>query len=371
MTRVGRVTVGALGIAAVGGHALYPALLWAATRRRERPAPPEPASWPPVTVVIPAYREAGIIIDKLKDVATNGYPGPLELVVVADGDPETADVATRAGARVISPSERLGKATALNHGVAAASHDLIVLTDANNRIAPDSIAALVRWFGDARVGAVAGEKVERDGGGEELYWRFESWLKQREAELGTTIALVGELAAVRRQAWQPIPPHVGTDDVWIAMDLSARGWRIAYEPAARADDPPVDQLRDQWERRVRSVAGALHIFRRRWRELGPDGGVVAFELWGHRLWRYSVGPFSHAVLLAHAVRRRRSSRLAQLFLAGHAAGLVALTPAGRRARLPRPVTAAGEVLFLQGVAFGGWWRFARGDKSIVWSKPSR
>src|SRR5690606_3387174 len=119
------------------------------------------------------------------DLRANGYPAEIELVVVAE-DPETADAAEVAGARVLRPTERLGKSQAVNAGVDAASHELVVLTDANNTLAPGSLAALVAHFADPRVGAVAGAKSEHDEG-EAAYWRFEAWLKERESRaLGTT-----------------------------------------------------------------------------------------------------------------------------------------------------------------------------------------
>ena len=103
---------------------------------------------------------------------------------------------------------------------------------------------LVEHFADPAVGAVAGEKLEDDnGGGESLYWRFESWLKQREDRLGTTIGLVGELSAIRAEAWRPIPRDVATDDFWTALDVIEQGYRIAYEPGALALDPPAGRSR--------------------------------------------------------------------------------------------------------------------------------
>ena len=105
----------------------------------------------------------------------------------------------------------------------------MVLSDANNRLSPDALALMVEHFSDPQVGAVAGEKLEDDGGGgESLYWRFESWLKRREDRLGTTIGLVGELAAVRASVWRPIPDDVVNDDFWVALDVIEQGYRVAY-----------------------------------------------------------------------------------------------------------------------------------------------
>ena len=245
---------------------------------------------------------------------------------------------------------------------------------------------MVAHFADPAVGAVAGEKLEDDdGGGESLYWKFESWLKQREDRLGTTIGLVGELSAIRAEAWRPIPRDVATDDLWAGLDIIEQGYRMAYEPRARALDPAVLSLAVQWERRTRNVSGALHVMVRRRRQLRPSAGLVAAELWGHRLVRYTVGPLAHVALLVIAGYKLRSSRLARLFLLANlaaSAGLVSSArvgeatedaAAGPASRHPLAAAAAGagQVMFLQGVAVGGMVRYARGDRPTMWSTVER
>ena len=310
-----------LTTAASSGHVIYPGWLAYKTRNRPAPAaPPEPSRWPAVTVVIPAYKEAGVIAAKVTDVKANGYPGPLEVLVVCDGDEDTQRCAKEAGAITVTAAERLGKAQAINLGFAQATTPVVVLSDANNTLAPGALAAMVRHFEDPEVGAVAGEKVEREPGAEShqgLYWHFESWLKQREWQLGSTVGLVGELAAVRRSAWRPIPQDIASDDLWTALDVCEQGYRIAYEPDAKAYEPPARMLRQEWERRTRIASGALHVFGRRRRQLGPSAGVVAVEIWGHRVVRYTVAPVAHAALIAVAARRVRKSRLARIFLFVH------------------------------------------------------
>jgi biofilm PGA synthesis N-glycosyltransferase PgaC len=376
MTRRAWVTV-ALLVAASVGEVVYPAYLAVAGWCRGNPTGPEPPgpppAWPAVTVVVPAFQEAGVISSKVADIQANGYPGPIEILVVADGDPVTAERAQAAGARVLCPPERLGKAQALNAGFEAATAPVVVITDANNHIAPGSIAALVCHFEDPTVGAVAGEKTEADGSGESLYWRFESWLKRREWRLGTTIGLVGELAAVRADAWRPIPPDVATDDLWTALDLSARGHRIAYEPRALAVDPPVGSLHQRWERRTRSVSGALYVFARKRHLLRPAEGLIAAEIWGHRLARYTLSPLAHLALVAMAISRAGTSRLARVFLLGHVLGAVSLTrrAVNQSAQIGVVPTALGQALFLQAVALGGLWRYLRGDRRTQWHRIER
>jgi hypothetical protein len=337
-------------------------------------------------VLVPAYREAGVIGAKVEDVRGNGYPGPLDIVVIADGDPETAAAAELAGARALTGPDRLGKSQALNRGFADAGTEIVVITDANNRLAPGALAAVVEHFDDPAVGAVAGEKLEDDGGGgESMYWRFESWLKQREDQLGSTIGLIGELSAVRAEAWRPIPPDVAIDDLWAGLDIIEQGYRVAYEPRARALDPAAASLAVQWERRTRNVSGALHVLVRRRQQLRPSAGLVSVELWGHRLARFTVSPLAHVALLALAGSKVRTSRLARAFLvanvvacAGLAAGDRVGQPTGDASTGPTPrrllaagLAGAGQVMFLQGVALGGMVRYARGDRPTMWSTVER
>jgi poly-beta-1,6-N-acetyl-D-glucosamine synthase len=380
--------VAGLAITASAGHVLYPAwLAWRTRGRRGRvdvaATPAGDRTWPDITVLVPAYREAGVIASKLEDVRANGYPGSLACLVVADGDPETAAAAERCGARVLSGPDRLGKSQALNRGFAEADTQIVVISDANNRLTPGALAALVEHFDDPEVAAVAGEKLEADDGrGEGVYWKFESWLKQREDQLGTTIGLVGELAAIRADVWRPIPADVAIDDLWTALDIVERGYRVAYEPTARALEPPLTSLALQWERRTRTIAGALHVIGRRADQLRPSTGLVAAELWGHRLVRYTISPVCHAALLVLAAARLRSSVLARAFVLVHlcaGAGLIVEThtTAGEADASParHPVAAKlgalGHVVFLQAVALGGLLRYLRGDRQTKWSTPER
>ncbi len=372
--RPGLVSNRALLVCLVGlagtGHVLYPTLLHAVTRLRPDPSPPDVQGWPELTVVVPAYRETTVIGAKVEDVCANGYPGEVEVVVVAD-DPETAVAAGRAGARVLTSDTRRGKAEALNRGIEIAGGTAVVVTDANTRLVPGSLQALVRWFADPSVGAVAGEKTVVGVTGEGAYWRFESWLKRREARTGTTIGLVGELAAVRRETFRPLPSDLAVEDLWMALDVVEGGWRIAYEPAAVAVEEPSPGWRDDWERRTRVVSGTLDVLWRRRSLLAPRQGLVAAQLWGHRAVRSSFGPVAHLLIVLWAFTKCRRSRLAALTLTSH--GFVALCAVRtlRGTRQSRFERLVGQALFLQAVGLGGLTRYLRHDRPALWPKPER
>ena len=361
-------TVALVAVAAVG-PVLYPAWLAWKTRRLADPAPPEPDDWPSLSVIVPAYREQQVIAAKIENTVANGYPGSLEVLVVAE-DEETASAAAATSARVINGAERRGKAGALNAGVDHATGDVVVLTDANAMVEAGGLARLVRWLDDPTVGAVTGEKRITSAGGESVYWSFESWLKRRENRTGTTIGVGGELIAVRRAEYVDLATDTAVDDFWLALDVADQGRRIVYEPQARVLEEGSESPRVEWERRTRIISGFLDAIWRRPHHLLP-GDPIAGQLWGHRLVRSSPGPLAHALLVVRALRRAPRSPVALAFLAIHVYGLAAFLRQQRGERPGRFGRVVAQILFLQAAGIGGTLRWARGDRPALWPKPER
>jgi hopene-associated glycosyltransferase HpnB len=122
------------------------------------PAPPAPAPWPPVAVVIPARNEAESLPRTLPPLLAQDYPGAWKVIVVDDRseDGTTALAEELAGddgrLRVLQgrplPEGWVGKVWALEQGCAAAAAApapprYLLLTDADIRHAPWSLRRLV------------------------------------------------------------------------------------------------------------------------------------------------------------------------------------------------------------------------------------
>src|SRR4029450_4486718 len=106
----------------------------------------------------------------------------LEVIIASDGSTDGTDEAVRRRGtphvRLLSLSRR-GKAAALNAAVATTSADVVVFMDANSRLRPDALRALMRPLADPDVGAVAGDQrytgdeTEGTAVGELDYWSLD------------------------------------------------------------------------------------------------------------------------------------------------------------------------------------------------------
>jgi len=87
----------------------------------------------PISVIIPAYREAGTIaatVASIREALVCAGLRDHEILVVDDGSPdETAAAAERAGARVLRHARNRGKGQALLTGLADATGDVFLLLD--------------------------------------------------------------------------------------------------------------------------------------------------------------------------------------------------------------------------------------------------
>lgn len=95
-----------------------------------------------LSVVIPVYNEAQIVGSFIE--AVHKKIPDAEIIVVNDGsDDNTADVAARSGAKVISHPYNIGNGAAVKTGIRNAVGDKILLMDGDGQHNPDDIPALL------------------------------------------------------------------------------------------------------------------------------------------------------------------------------------------------------------------------------------
>ncbi|MGB6617850.1 MAG: glycosyltransferase, partial [Trebonia sp.] len=150
-------------------------------------------------ILIPCWKESKVIRNTVERVlhCGEGLPFPLRIVLVDDGsaDNDPADttweilceLATEYPEVIAVQQGNGGKARALNFGMQYVTSDIMIIMDADT-IPKDaySIACLVRWFKDRRVGAVAGYTKAGDRG---KGWRQHMIANFQAAEYDLGIAL--------------------------------------------------------------------------------------------------------------------------------------------------------------------------------------
>ena len=263
---------------------------------------------PEVTLIIAFYNEEDFIEKKIQNTLSLNYPsGKIKSIWIDDGSRCACEriFARHPEITLIRQAERRGKSAAINRGMQAAETEIVVFSDANAMLAPESLRELVYGFRDPEVGCVAGEKRFRGntvdnaaGRGESAYWRYESSIKKMEARIGSTISATGEFFAVRRRLFTPVPEDSLTEDFVISTRIAMRGYKIDYCPQAYAVETASANAREEWKRKTRIAAGALQSLIRNPGMLNPfKRPLFSFQYASHKFLRTFFVPFFVAALV--------------------------------------------------------------------------
>ncbi len=240
-------------------------------RRRARAARAvswQPSFTAPVSIIVPAYNEAVGIAAAVRSLAASEYP-EFETIVVDDGSSDgTAEVVQGLAVSqvtVIRQPNR-GKAEALNRGIAAARHDIIVTVDADTVFEPSTLRRLIQPFDRANVGAVSGNTKIGNRRGLLGRWQHIEYvigfnLDRRFYEVLRCMPTVpGAIGAFRRATLAEVGGVSGAtlaEDTDLTMAIGRAGWDVAYVGNARAWTEAPASLGGLWRQRYRWAYGTL------------------------------------------------------------------------------------------------------------------
>ncbi len=243
-----------------------------------------------VSVVVPAYNEARTIRVGVETLLESSWPG-LEVIVVDDGSRDgTADqvqALADAGRIRLIRQANAGKARALNAGIAAASGEVVVYTDADSLFLRDTVAQLVRWFAEPSIDAVCGNDAPLRAGTAlqkllVVTTHIGTGYVRRALSVIRCLPIIsGNLGAVRRRVLDELGGFepIWGEDLEFTWRLQLAGKRIVFdpEPMVLADCPA--SFGGLWRQRVRWVRSYLKIARRyRGRFLARDAWPFSLYL---------------------------------------------------------------------------------------------
>lgn len=358
-------------------YAGYPVWLW--FRSQWRPWPVRRSAVDPlVSVVMVVRNEEKVLAQKLENLLGLDYPAErLQIVVVSDGSTDGSEqilheYACHARVQVLLSQLSKGKASGLNDAVDLAAGEIVVFTDARQRIEAGALRELLSDFADPDVGCVSGELMLGDpaagerGQGMGLYWRIEKKVRELESAAGSVVGATGALYGIRRELWQPIPPETLLDDVLIPMQVVRSGKRVIFEPEARAWDTPHQGRSREFSRKVRTLSGNYQLL-----QLAPwlmsEQNPIRFEFVSHKLMRLIVPLALVVCLIASAFAGEPFYRMVLVAqLAFYTLSLMGM--AGLKlGPLARAADAAFTFVVLNTAALVAFGNFVAGRK-IVWTR---
>lgn len=352
----------------------------------KKPEIPSGDLLPTCTLAVAAYNEADFIEAKASNSLQLNYPkNKLNLLFVTDGSNDgTPDILEKIdGIQVSHSPERKGKIAAINRAMKTIDADIVVFCDANTILNPNALLEIAKHYQNPKVGGVSGEKVvlseEKDsasGAGEGIYWKYESFLKRMDAELCTLVGSAGELFSVRTSLFKPVEADTILDDFMISMRLVEDGYKVEYEPAARASETASQNVKEEFKRKVRigaggfqsivRMAGMLNIFKHR---------LTSFVYTSHRVMRWAVAPFSLLLLLPVSIALAATgSSIYIVLLVGqllfYVLALIGWLLEQRKLSL-KALFVPMYFTMMNWAVIKGFFRYIKGNQSVTWEKSKR
>jgi cellulose synthase/poly-beta-1,6-N-acetylglucosamine synthase-like glycosyltransferase len=360
-------------------YAGYPIVIWMLSRLRPKPWAVS-TIFPSVSIVLAVHNGVKMLPGKIEHLLGLDYPNIKEIIIVSDGSTDgTAEyLAHQRHPRLTAVilDEHCGKAVAVNAGMAKATADVILFLDIRPEIWPRAIQHLVSNFADPQVGCVAGELILRksshDGASAAvsgLYWRYEEWIRTCESICGSPVGVYGGFYAIRRALAVPQPAGIILDDMFQPLSIIRQGYRSVLDAHAYVYDTWPTRIEDEFQRKVRTLAGNFQLFQLAPWTLTPRNPVF-FQLVSHKVMRLVV-PYLMILLFVSTLALSGNSRLYAAFAVLQIAGwLIAI--AGLYYRIPvlhRIAAPASALLVLKAAAVAGLYRFlfTRGPLWKIWT----
>lgn len=356
----------------------FPLLLAVLRRVATRPIARRPIE-PTVSVLVAAYNEADVIEAKIRNsVALDYPPDRIDIAIACDGPKDdTTAIAQRVVAevgqgrvRVFAYPKNRGKLYVLNDTVRELTGEIVVLTDAATMLAPDAVRLLVENFADPSVGAVSGVyRIARGddatlGNQEDLYWKYETFLKEAEGDVSSILGCHGALYAVRRELYPYPAPTTINDDYVIPMRILRAGYRVAYDSRAEGREEAHEMA--GFSRRVRIMTGNFQQLSELAALLRPFRPGPFFFFASHKAGRLVVPIAMIAVFVANLflLNEPLYRTLFALQVAFYALVLV-----GALVRLrPKILRLPYYFCMINAAAFLGMYHAVRGGRTLAWKR---
>lgn len=290
----------------------YPILIYLLSLFYKKPSIGKYA-YPTVSILMSVYNEEKNIENKIKNFLELDYPDErLEILIGSDGSTDkTVEKLKSIGTvpfvdrpfmtngdsiYLYCRSRREGKPGMLNELAAMAKGEILVFTDARQRLDKNALKELVKHFCDQKVGSVSGALFYENGNddkpsaGVSLYWEYEKFIRKSESRMGSMLGATGAMYAIRKDLFSELPKDLILDDVYIPMKIVEKGYRAIFDSKAKVYDKVFQNPREEFLRKTRTLAGNYQLFFYLRELFNPFKGKISWQFFSHKFLRLLV-PF--------------------------------------------------------------------------------
>jgi cellulose synthase/poly-beta-1,6-N-acetylglucosamine synthase-like glycosyltransferase len=361
-------------------YVVYPCVIWLMARMRSCSGESlnELVVFPMVSIVIAAYNEGNIIKKKIENCFSMDYPiDRFEVVIGSDGSTDqTCNLASeyldKRPLKLLA-CERRGKVSTINNIVEQCKGDVLVFTDANSILDSGALKELIKLIQLPGVGCVSGLLRLRKQGehlgarGESFYWKYETFIKLQENQLGAVAGANGAIYALRRELFVPLDVRTINDDFTISMMVYYQKLRVLLAEKATAYEYTSPDAAGEFRRHVRDSAGHYRAMLELGGLLNPFLGMPFFCYVSHRVIRWLV-PFCLVGVYLFSFMLRDSTFFRVSFFvqtAGYV-GFFSILPFVLRGRNIGIIYAPYYFLLLNLALIVGFFKFCCGGQRALW-----
>ena len=245
---------------------------------------------PLVSVIVPAFNEAKVILRTIESLLASDHAN-FEILVVDDG---STDDTYKLAKDTFGENPRVsvftkpngGKAEALNFGWSKAKGEIIIALDADTLFTPQTISALAHRFADEHIGAIAGNAKVGNRINIVTKWQALEYVTSQNfdrrafASLNCITVVPGSVGAWRRSVLEEtggFSSDTLAEDQDLTIQVRKLGYTIGYEEAAIGLTEAPDSLRNLAKQRFRWSYGTLQCMWKHKNALfNPRYGTLGF-----------------------------------------------------------------------------------------------
>ncbi|MDP5130333.1 MAG: glycosyltransferase family 2 protein [Paraglaciecola sp.] len=263
---------------------------------------------PDVTVILSVYNAEKMIVDRLNNLLDLEFPSAkLRVLVVSDGstDKTVKLVEQLQNERIqcIAYQENRGKAYALSQALQLVDSEYTLFADVRQQFQRDTLKELLSFFHDPKVGAVTGNLIIADGKGTPgLYWKYEKNIRLAESRYQSLIGVTGAVYLAKTKLIPKfLPQGLLLDDMYIPLQIVLQGFQVKFCPTAIATDKASASLKEEFDRKVRTLAGNYQLLKCLPWTLNPAKNPLWFQLMSHKVLRLIIPYLLILMLISSAV----------------------------------------------------------------------